>query len=80
MGEIIHPEIETSGWVEVITTVLPIVLLTIIGVMIVAIVYIVKIVKCNLANTKIAEEKLKMEETDIQEIKQRLDRIEKNLR
>ena len=77
MGETIV--VETSGWVDVITAVLPIVLLVIIGVIIVAIIYIVKIVKRYLANTKIAEKKLKMEETDIQEIKQRLDRIEKIL-
>lgn len=79
MGETIKPVVETSGWVDVITVVLPIVILMIIGVIIAAIIYIVKIVKRYLANTKIAEKKLKMEEIDIQEIKQRLDRIEKNL-
>ena len=66
MGETIKPVVETSGWVDVITVVLPIVLLVIIGVIIVVIIYIVKIVKRYLANTKIAEKKLKMEEIDIQ--------------
>ncbi|WP_332650414.1 hypothetical protein [Lysinibacillus sp. 54212] len=53
--------------------------MAIISVIIVAFVYIVRIVNRYLANAKIAEQKLKMEETDLQEIKQRLERIEKIL-
>lgn len=75
--ETVKPEVETSGFVEVFTAVLPFILLAIIGVIIVAIVYIVKLVKRHLANGKITEQKLKMVETDLQEIKQRLDQIEK---
>lgn len=47
---------------------------------IISIIYIVKIFKRYLTNSKIVEQKLKLVETDIQETKQRLDRIEKNLK
>jgi len=75
----IKPEVETSAFVEVFTAVLPFVLLAVLVVLIVFIVYVVKIANRYLANGKIAEQKFKREETDIQEIKKQLDRIEKIL-
>ena len=79
MGKTIKPEVETSAFVEVFTAVLPFVLLAVLDVLIVFIVYVVKIANRYLANGKIAEQKFKREETDIQEIKKQLDRIEKIL-
>ena len=79
MEKTIKPEVETSAFVEVFTAVLPFVLLAAVVVLIVAIVYVVKIVNRYLVNGKIAEQKFKREETDIQEIKNQLDRIEKIL-
>lgn len=78
--ETIETKGETSLFVEVFTTVLPFILLAILAAIIITIVFIVKIIKRYLANGKIAEQKLKMEQTDIQEIKQRLDRMEKIIR
>ena len=79
MEKTIEPEVETSGFVEVFTAVLPFVLLAAVVVLIVAIVYVVKIANRYLVNGKIAEQKFKREEKDIQEIKNRLDRIERIL-
>jgi hypothetical protein len=78
--EIVKPEAETSNFVEIFTNVLPFFLLALISVIIIAIVYIVKIIKHYLTNSKTVDQKLKLVETDIQETKQRLDRIEKNLK
>ncbi|WP_455675593.1 hypothetical protein [Pradoshia sp.] len=61
-------------YVEIFTAVFPFILLAIMGV---AIVTSVRFVKRYLDNGQIAEKKLKMEQTEIQNIKQRLDRIEK---
>ncbi len=61
-------------YVEIFTAVFPFILLAIMGV---AIVTSVRLVKRHLDNGQIAEQKLKMEQTEIQNIKQRLDRIEK---
>ncbi|WP_455660759.1 hypothetical protein [Pradoshia sp.] len=73
----INAETETSTFVEVFTAILPLILLAVIGVIIVAIVYIIKIVKHHLPDDKAAEQQLKTVVKDIEAIKQRLDRIEK---
>lgn len=61
-------------FVEIFTIVFPFILLAIMGL---AIVISVRLVKRYLDNGQIAEQKFKMEQTEIQHIKQRLDRIEK---
>jgi len=78
--ETVKPEVVTSNFVVIFTEVLPFLLLAIIGVIIVAIVFFVKSYKRYRTNSKIVEQKLKLVETDIRETKQRLDRIEKNLK
>ena len=78
--ETVNPEVVTSNFVVIFTEVLPFLLLAIIGVIIVAIVFFVKSYKRYRTNSKIVEQKLKLVETDIRETKQRLDRIEKNLK
>ncbi len=78
--ETVKPEVVTSDFVVIFTEVLPFLLLAIIGVIIVAIVFFVKSYKRYRTNSKIVEQKLKLVETDIRETKQRLDRIEKNLK
>ena len=79
MQKTLEPEMETSAYIEIFTTVLPFVLLGLLVVIIVVIIYVVKLANRYLANGKLAEQKFKREETDIQEIKNRLDRIEKIL-
>ena len=69
-----NAEVETSGFVEVITSVLPFILLVIIAIIIFVIVYFVKLVKQH----KTTDQKLKMLETELQEIRQQLDRIQKS--
>ena len=78
--ETVKPEVVTSDFVVIFTEVLPFLLLAIIGVIIVAIVFFVKSYKRYRTNSKIVEQKRKLVETDIRETKQRLDRIEKNLK
>ncbi|WP_148630822.1 hypothetical protein [Bacillus sp. E214] len=78
--ETVKPEVETSNFVDIFTNVLPFFLLAVMILIIIAIIYIVKIFKRYLTNSKMVEQKLKLIETDIQETKQRLDRIEKNLK
>ena len=74
----VNAEVETSGFVEVITSVLPFILLVIIAIIIFVILYFVKLVKQQLAYGKATDQKLKVLETEIQEIKQQLDHIEKS--
>ena len=69
-----NAEVETSGFVEVITSVLPFILLVIIAITIFAIVYLVKLVKQH----KTTGQQLRKLETELQEIRQQLDRIEKS--
>ena len=76
----IYPERETAGFVEVFTTIFPFIFLAIIVLIIVAMIYTIKIVKRYLANNKMAEQQQKSMHTDIQEIKERLDRMERDLK
>ena len=76
----INPERETSGYVEVFTTILPFILLAIIVVIIIAMFYTVMIVKRYLADDKMSEQQRKSIHTDIQEIKERLDRMERDFK
>ena len=75
---IIPTEGETSSYVEVFTAILPFILLAIVAIIVIAIVVLIKMIKAYLKNSRISEEKLKMEQVEIQNIKERLDRIEKN--
>ena len=69
-----NAEVETSGLVEVITSGLPFILLVIIAIIIFVIVFFVKLIKQH----KTTDQKLKMLETELQEIRQQLDRIPKS--
>ena len=75
----VTPKAETSLFVDVFTTVVPIIIVTMIILSIVAIIYIFKLANRYIANGKIAEQKLQMEQTEIKDIKERLEQIEKKL-
>ena len=75
----VTPKAETSLFVDVFTTVVPIIIVTMIILSIVAIIYIFKLAKRYIANGKIAEQRLQMEQTELKDIKERLEQIEKKL-
>ena len=76
---IIPTEGETSSFVEVFTAILPFILLATLFIIVIAIVGLIKMMKAYLKNSRISEEKLRLEQVEIQNIKERLDRIEKKL-
>ena len=75
----VTPKAETSLFVDVFTTVVPIIIVTMIILSIVAIIYIFKLANRYIANGKIAEQRLQMEQTELKDIKERLEQIEKKL-
>lgn len=64
------------GTVDIITILIPIYYLVMAAIVIVGLVALTKVVKRYLRNGKLAEEKFKLENEEIKDIKQRLDKIE----